>query len=112
MISGIYSAVFALNNRAIGSGIVLFSRGTVHGGDATYYYKGKYQLSGNNIVANVEVANHSGLPNAVFGPLKSFQLPLTGTVNNQQILLTGQLAIPPASGLSIMLKKVDEMIDV
>jgi hypothetical protein len=32
MISGIYSAVFSFNNKPIVSGIVLFKRGTVHGG--------------------------------------------------------------------------------
>ena len=39
MLSGIYSAEFASNKNVIGRGVAVFTGGTLHGGDASYYSK-------------------------------------------------------------------------
>jgi hypothetical protein len=112
MLSGIYSAVFASNNNVVGSGVVIFTGGTLHGGDASYYYKGKYKLGGSNsISAKVEVANYSGTPSSIFGPLKSFRLTLNGIENNQEFTLSGQIEGQPTRMITITLKKVDELVE-
>jgi hypothetical protein len=92
MISGIYSAVFASNNNVVGTGVAVFSDNALHGGDSSYYYKGKYRLGGSNsISAAVEVANYSGVPSSIFGPLTSFRLTLNGTFSDQGFVLSGQV---------------------
>jgi len=73
MISGIFSAVFAMNNLAVGSGVAIFSGNAIHGGDAAYYYKGKYKLGDSkSIPITIEVVHHSGIPSPEFGPISGF----------------------------------------
>ena len=112
MLSGIYSAEFASNKNVIGRGVAVFTGGTLHGGDASYYYKGKYRRDGNdNISATIEVANHSGIPSSVFGSLKSFRLMLNGVATNQGFTLSGQVEGQPTLLITIALKKVDELVE-
>ena len=112
MISGIYSAQFASNKQMVGSGVVIFTGGTLHGGDASYYYKGKYKRDDkNNVTATVEVANHSGNPSSVFGPLKTYRLTLNGVANTQEFTLSGPVEGQPSLLITISLRKVDEVIE-
>lgn len=112
MISGIYSAKFVSNKQVAGSGVVVFTGGALYGGDATYYYKGKYKRDGNNnITATVQVANHSGTASSVFGPLDSFRLTLNGIASTEGFTLSGQVEGQPTLLITISLKKVDELVE-
>jgi hypothetical protein len=53
MISGIYSARFESNKGLNGSGVAVFSGNAVHGGDASFYYRGKYKLDDNNSISGL-----------------------------------------------------------
>ena len=113
MISGIYSAVFASNNaNLVGSGVAIFSGNAVHGGDAPFYYKGKYQrYDGNNVSAQVEVVHYSGTPDSVLGPRETFRLTLNGIINDQGFTLSGQIVGEPASQITIALKKLENLVE-
>ncbi len=112
MISGIYSAKFESNKQVAGSGVVVFTGGALHGGDASYYYKGKYKRDeNNNITATVDVANHSGTPSSVFGLLKSFRLTLNGIANGEEYTLTGQVEGQPTLWITISLRRVDDLVE-
>ncbi|HKO30016.1 MAG TPA: GrlR family regulatory protein, partial [Nitrospiraceae bacterium] len=84
----------------------------LYGGDAAFYYKGKYSREGENrISANVEVVDYSGKKQSVLGPLGMFRLALTGVGKDQQLTLVGQVEGQPNLRISIILKKVDELVE-
>ena len=113
MISGIYSAVFASNNaNLVGSGVAIFSGNAVHGGNVSFYYKGKYQLhDSHNVSAQVELVHYSGTPDSVLGPRETFRLTLTGIINDQGFTLSGQIVGEPTSQITIALKKLENLIE-
>ena len=104
MISGIYSAVFASNNSdLVGSGVAIFSGNAVHGGDTSFYCKGKYKLdASNNISAQVEAVHYSGTPDSVLGPRETFLLMLNGIVTDQGFTLSGQIEGNPLQVLRLL----------
>ncbi|MBU6483004.1 MAG: hypothetical protein KGS09_20995 [Nitrospirae bacterium] len=65
MIAGIYSAKFLSNNNLMGFGIVVIDGATLHGGDLSCLYKGKYRLDDNKISATVDVENYTGQVQAI-----------------------------------------------
>jgi len=112
MLSGIYAAQFMSNQNIVGRGVVVFNGAVLHGGDDSYYYKGKYRLDMNNYVsAEVEVANYTGELTSIFGPLKQFRLTLNGTVNQDCFSLSGQVKGQPQLMISIQRRKVDDLIE-
>jgi hypothetical protein len=113
MISGIYSAVFASNNtNLVGSGVAIFSDYAVHGGDASFYYKGKYKLdASNNVSAQIEVAHYSGTPQSVLGPRETCPLTFNGIVTDQGFTLSGQIVGEPNSTFTIALKKLENLVE-
>ncbi len=114
MTSGIYSAVFASNNaNLVGSGVAIFSEHAVLGGNASFYYKGKYLLhDGNNVSAQVEVVHYSGTPDSVLGPRETFRLALNGIIDDQEgFTLSGQIVGEPASQITIALKKLENIVE-
>lgn len=96
MISGIFSATFASNLNLGGSGVAIFSGNTIHGGDAAFYYRGKYKLDERNQIAGtIEVVKHAATSGLVLGPLDRFRLILNGIVNHEGIELSGQVEGQP-----------------
>ena len=113
MISGIYSAVFASNNaNLVGSGVAIFSGNAVHGGDASFYYKGTYKLDASNTVsAQIDVDHYSGTPDSVLGPRETFRLTLNGIVTDQGFTLSGEIIGEPISTVTIALKKLENLVE-
>jgi len=114
MVSGIFSAVFVSNQNRAGCGVAIFLDNTIHGGDASHYYRGKYKFDERNqISGTIEVFKYSELQDSIFGPLKSFRLILNGNaiVNDQAFELSGQVEGQPNLMITISLKKMDELIE-
>ena len=81
MKKGIFSAEFLSNQEMAGFSVAVFAENTVHGGDASYYYRGKYRLEGKNLVSGtIDVARYSTLHNSVFGTIGNFKLKLNGVM--------------------------------
>jgi hypothetical protein len=113
MISGIYSAVVASNNTSlVGHGVAIFTDNAVHGGDASFYYTGKYTLdASNNVSAQLEVVHYSRTPQSVLGPQETCRLTLNGIVTEQGFTLSGQIVGEPNSRVTIALKKLENLVE-
>jgi hypothetical protein len=112
MMSGIFSAVFAVNNLVVGKGVAIFSGNAIYGGDASYYYKGKYKLGeSNNISMTIDVVHHSEVPNPDFGPLTAFRLSLSGILIEQGFTLSGHIERQTTQIVTLTMKKLDDLIE-
>jgi hypothetical protein len=68
------------------AGVVVLETGRVFGGDAGYYYIGKYEVNGNNIKGRVRVTHFNGpLVDAFRTGQKSFEIDFVATVSGSQI---------------------------
>jgi hypothetical protein len=114
MISGIFAANFGSNSNRFGTGVAVFSNNLIHGGDSAYYYRGKYKLDdGNRISGTIDARKYSNLIESVFGPgMDSFRLNLNGfIVNDNGYELQGRVEGRPDLVISIILNKLDELIE-
>ncbi len=110
MIEGLFAVQFTANMGNFGRGIVVFTPdGKVYGGDADYFYKGVLQQNGDEVSGQISVANHSGTPSSVFGPVNSFNLRVSGRATGSQFVLTGEVVEMPGMRLNINCRKVDEL---
>jgi hypothetical protein len=104
--NGFWTAKF---NTPIGTGfgVAFFSDAEVLGGDSGYTYIGKYERSGDNIVANLRITPYgAGMP-SVFGPgNQAFDLKITGTVQGNQMAGKGTASHAPGMSFQVSLKKV------
>jgi len=114
MTSGIFSAVFASNQQVGGCGVAIFSGNTIHGGDASHYYRGKYRFDENNQISGndrcCQVLNPSGF---CLGPLTPFRLILNGHIitNDRAFELSGHVEGQPQLQIRIALNKMEELIE-
>ena len=111
MIDGLYAARFGSNLGNIGTGVVIFDGGRLHGGDASYFYKGKFRLDDSRIIATVDVVHYAGQPNSVFGPAREFRLTLNGVINPQGFSLAGQVADHPTLMINIDVRKISDLVE-
>jgi hypothetical protein len=114
MTSGIFSAAFISSQNSGGFGVAIFSDNVIHGGDASYYYRGKYRLDHNNQMSGtIDVARYTTIQNSVFGPMDSFRLKLDGhiVVNERAFELTGHIEGQPQMQIKIVLNKLEDLIE-
>lgn len=109
MINGLWSVQFSSSSGSFGGGIVVFQNGKVYGGDLGYYYIGSYKIEDDLISGEVAVANYSGAPHSVFGPINNFKLVLSGKVHSTNMTLNGNLVGQPNMTIGIQCTKRAEI---
>lgn len=115
MISGIFAAVFASTLGSGGTGVAVLSGNAIHGGDMSFYFRGKYRLEdGGRIFGTIDVKRYSPLQTSIFGPgVDSFRLTLKGSVvkRDEGFELSGEVDGQPGLGIKILLNKIDDLIE-
>jgi hypothetical protein len=114
MTSGIFSAEFSSNQQKRGCDIAVFRDNTIHGGDASHYYRGKYRFDESNQISGaIDVVKYSTLQDSIFGPLPSFRLILNGHIitNDKEFLLQGYVEQQPQFQIHIALSKMEELVE-
>ena len=109
MISGIYLITFSANNNRFGEGIVVVKDGSVNGGDASYLYRGHFDYYGEDIKASIEVRHYRGPLNAVLGPLKQFNLTLSGKVSGDNFHVSGGIPNMPIGSITITGSRIADL---
>ena len=91
--------------RGNGGGVAVFMKGQILGGDTGYTYTGTYEVAGDLLRAQVSVRNYlPEVPN-VLGTIGDFELALTGKIEGDVILGTGQLLDTEAVGIAVKLTR-------
>lgn len=109
MIEALWSVEFASNINIFGTGVVVFETGRIFGGDAQYYYTGKYEIKNGLLVGNLNVTHYGGEPWSVFGNNSNFSLNLSGQPNDPTFEVTGTLVEDPSKNILIRLTKRAEL---
>jgi len=105
MLEALWSVEFVSNLQSFGAGVAVFETGRVFGGDSQYYYLGTFRVANGVAQANIKVNHCFGLPSSIFGPMKKFNLKLTGQPNTPVMELRGHLVEDPKLQIYIRLTK-------
>lgn len=92
-----------------GSGVVVFIKGKVFGGDGETTYTGDYRESEGRISARIFIHNYKpGFIN-VIGVEGDYWLDIEGTIEGKSIQAQGRAVEHDVVGMAIKLTKVDEL---
>jgi hypothetical protein len=102
-VEGLWIVYFSSNLEMSGNGVlILGSDKSLLGGDIGYYYTGKYELTGSNIKAELDVIRYEPSSISVFGNLGNFHLRFEGQLSGNEFTAVG--SIPNLPGLQLNVK--------
>lgn len=93
---------FETPNEARNGGVIIFESGKAFGGDSGYAYVGRYEISGANFTANLDITQFNDEMGDVFG-LNSSEFTVTVNLIRSDNLMTGTMVVPEQVGVSLPL---------
>jgi hypothetical protein len=105
MLEALWSVEFSSNAQGFGAGVIVFESSRAFGGDAQYFYIGRYKIVDGILKAEAKVTHYANLPNSIFGPLKEFNLRLEGKIAEPTFDLKGYLVERPEMKIIARLTK-------
>lgn len=110
MLNGMYSVSFAGPGGLSGSGVAAVKDGTIHGGDAGYGYLGNFKTDGGKVSATLRIVQHQPGHTSIFGPLKDFNLSVTGPTEGDRFSMTGGIPGQPNQTITIRGRKFADLV--
>jgi hypothetical protein len=101
MVEALWSLEFESGLGDHGAGVVVLETYRLFGGDAQYFYVGKYKVENRILEAEVVVQHYAGLPFSIFGPSEIHKVILKGEVHIPVMKLQGHLANDPSRTFSV-----------
>jgi hypothetical protein len=81
---GFWTAEFGSSTGKFGGGVAIFEKGTIVGGDGTYFYMGEYTLQGSDFRAVIKVSPFIEGAESIFETTgKDLTLELTGSITSE-----------------------------
>ena len=108
-VKGLWTVEFRSDTGSMGFGTVILDGGRIMGGDAGYYYLGKYEIAGNVIKGEVRVQKYNPGHVSIFGPLTTFNIKLSGGTAAPEMRLTGNVQEHPEMSLSLICTKRENL---
>jgi hypothetical protein len=99
-VEGLWVVYFSSNLEMSGTGVLILEHDKrLLGGDIGYYYIGKYESTGSDITAELDVIRYEPSSISVFGNLGNFHLSLKGQFSGNKFTAEG--SNPNIPGLKI-----------
>lgn len=105
-LEGLWTVAFQSNFQIIGTGVAVFTKDRILGGDTFYYYDGNVSIQGNLAEATIKVVRFNKAGMAIFGNLDSFNLKVSGDVSASEMELHGNMLEQPNMKITIRCKKI------
>jgi hypothetical protein len=110
MVRGLWTVEFRSSIGLLGFGTVIFDdNGRVYGGDGGYYYKGMYEINGEEISGALKVQKYNPGYNSVFGPIETFNLSASGTAGDSVMVLLASVMELPGTRMSIVCTRREDL---
>ena len=103
---GLWTVFFQTNFQTIGSGVVVFVKNRMLGGDASYYYTADVMIEEKKIQADIKVVRFNKAGMAIFGNLDLFNLKVAGDVTGNEFALHGYMVEAPNMKITVKGKKI------
>jgi T3SS negative regulator,GrlR len=110
MLEALWSLEFGSSSGYEGAGVVIFETGRIFGGDAQYYYTGKYSLKDGTMSADVKVNRYCDGFGSIFGTNEQeFDLKVIGKVELPTMTATGHRVDDPTARIEVRLTRRAEL---
>ena len=105
MWEALWSIEFVSDAGSVGAGVIVLETERLFGGDAQYFYIGKYEIEGKQISAEITVTHYAGEPFSVFGTDRQFDMHLSGTLRGDTIEGVGRRVDDPKRSMKAILTR-------
>jgi hypothetical protein len=115
-LEGLWTVSFQSNFQTFGTGVGVFIRDRILGGDSFYYYDGNVKISqpstlagalgGGKAEATIKVVRFNKAGVAIFGNLDSFTLKVAGDFSTSSMELHGNMVEQPNMKITIKGQKI------
>lgn len=114
MIEAIWTIEFTSGDKSYGAGVLIFAGGRVFGGDANFYYIGRYAVNGGRVCMRTTVHpyNDNRSADSIFGARDTFDVELAGQAAETQMVLAGAIVGEPKMTLTAVAKRRHEIPDL
>lgn len=111
MLEALWSVTFNSTAGAHGAGVAVFETGRILGGDSAFMYVGSYETDRGEFSATIRVSKYNNISGmqSVFGPLKDFNLEVTGKADSKRMVLIGHVAENPSMKITIKAVRREEL---
>jgi hypothetical protein len=107
MTDGIYTVSFSSSQGQLGTGgVVYLVNSRVYGGDANFYYTGTINQDSPAVTGQIHVGPHQEPAASIFGPLKEFDLNISGAFRDDTFGFEGAVVGHPEMRIKLAGKKV------
>jgi hypothetical protein len=106
---GLWTVSFQSNFQTVGTGVVVFVRDRLLGGDAFYYYDGNATINVDKLEAVIKVVRFNRAGMAIFGNLDSFSLKVEGELSATSMTLRGYMVEQPNMKITISCQKISNI---
>lgn len=110
MNNGIYSVSFQTPTGAAGAGLVVVLDGAVHGGDAGFVYRGRFEIGAGQLRGKLAVTRWSAAVESVFGPINHFDLQVSGSTSGDAFSVSAVIPQAPDRQMVITGQRVADLI--
>jgi hypothetical protein len=102
MLEALWSVEFQSSFGMHGNGVAVFETGRVFGGDSSMIYVGDFRVENGSIHSKINVRRYARVPgmSSVVG-FDNFNLVVTGTPNEKDMLLSGYVVEDPSRKITI-----------
>lgn len=105
MIEGLWTIEFVSDLGLAGKGVIVIKENQLLGGDAGYYYVGKYSLEGSEMTGEIDVIRFSESGVSVFGNVPQFTLHLIAEVTKDRLSGTATFKGQPTLAMKFKAEK-------
>lgn len=109
MIDGLWVIEFSSSLNLSGTGVLVLSKNRLYGGDAGYYYSGKYKITNRTITGKITAIRFDVNSISVFGPQEQFTLEFEGELSGTQFDAKGNLQDNPDLKIYVKGKKKENI---
>ena len=107
--NGLWTVEFISTVNRFGKGVLVLLDGRLLGGDAGYYYSGRYEIIGNTIKGNVNVTRFDANSISVLGDINQFALSFSGDINSTNISAAASLVSAPKLQIRLIGNKKEDL---
>jgi hypothetical protein len=93
----------------MGGGLIVVNQNTINGGDFGYLYRGSYATLGDKLSSTIKVTHYNPSATSIFGPLKEFDLTLSGQAVGDTFTFNGSIAHNPSMQIKIAGKRIADL---
>ncbi|MBW1616158.1 MAG: hypothetical protein JRJ49_06415 [Deltaproteobacteria bacterium] len=110
MYDGLWTVEFISTIQRYGNGVLVLNQNRLFGGDAGYYYSGKYDINDKKIEGDIHITRYDRNSVSVLGSISDFVLKMSGNIiDENRFEAIGEIDNNPKACIQIIGTKKEDL---